>query len=353
MAAAAPPRSITMVKKRLANGDPCEKCAQTEEMLRRRGVWERIDSVVYADEGDDASPGVELGRRHGVEVAPFFILEFEDGSEAVYTSGMKLLRDHLSQPSVAKAAPPNRAPGGSADDLEVLRDAWNSLDAPAIVAAALERFRARCAVVVSGGEDVVLLDMAVKSGLPFEALFVDTGRHHAETYALLDALPRQFGIEIRSVLPDREALVTFLEAKGQNAFLRDGHEECCQLRRRAPLTRALADFDAWLGLGRLGRELDPARAPSVIEIDALHATAGRSLFRIDPLIHWDNNAVWNYVRKHDVPHNALHDRGYRFIGCEPCTRAIRPDQADAEGLWWWEAEERRRGESATREGEGI
>ena len=49
---------ITMVKKQLANGDPCEKCAQTEEMLRRRGFWDKIDEVVWAIEGQTDSPGL-------------------------------------------------------------------------------------------------------------------------------------------------------------------------------------------------------------------------------------------------------------------------------------------------------
>ncbi len=349
------PTAITMVKKRLASGDPCEKCAQTEDMLRRRGVWDRIDEVVWAIEGDDASPGVEIGRRHGVAVAPFFVVRFEDGSESVYTSGMRLFRDHLSRatPAVATAQDaPGTTTGAEAVGLERLAAEWRGLEPSEIVKRALERFADRCAVVLGGAEDVVLLDMAVRSGAPFRVLFVDTGRHHAATYALIDALTRHYGIEIRSLLPDSTDLTRLLESKGQNSFLRDGHAECCTVRRSAPLLRALRDFDAWIGHQGHGRELHRVEIETVVETDTEHSGDDRSLVRVNPLVAWDSNAIWSYVRKHDVPHNELQDQGYRFIGCEPCTRAIRPDQEDTEGIWWWEAPGRQES-NPPREGEGI
>jgi phosphoadenosine phosphosulfate reductase len=39
-----------------------------------------------------------------------------------------------------------------------------------------------------------------------------------------------------------------------------------------------------------------------------------------------------------VPYNALHDRGFVTIGCEPCTRPVNPGQHEREGRWWWEEE---------------
>jgi len=345
-----------MVKKRLANGEPCEKCAQTEAMLRRRGVWDRIDEVAWAVEGDDASAGVELGRLHGVEVAPFFVLRFDDGSEDVYTSGMKLLRDHLSGPvSVA----PARAEEERAVDAALVRalaDRWKDLEPLEIVRQALGDFRDRCAVVLTGAEDVVLLDMAVRSGLPFHALFADTGRHRSETYALIDELSRHYGAPIQSLLPARDELSDLLENRGQNSFLHDGHAECCSIRRLGPLRRALSRYDAWIGHQRLARELENEARPEVAEFDGQLASDDERLIRVNPLLAWDDNALWSYVRKHAVPHNELHDRGYRFIGCEPCTRAIRPDQPDSDGLWWWEWNQPTGSTSASEgegEGEGI
>jgi hypothetical protein len=87
---------ITMVKKRLADGSECRKCQDASSTLQTRGLWSRIDDVVWAKEGDDASPGMVLAARLGVEQAPFFIVR--DGSaEQVYTSVLQLVRDRLRQ----------------------------------------------------------------------------------------------------------------------------------------------------------------------------------------------------------------------------------------------------------------
>ncbi|HTM21003.1 MAG TPA: hypothetical protein VL172_10860, partial [Kofleriaceae bacterium] len=87
---------IIMVKKRLADGSPCPKCAQAEELLRRRGQWQLIDEVVWANEGEPTSPGMLLGKRYGVDRAPFFIVAENDGHETVYESALLLIRERLA-----------------------------------------------------------------------------------------------------------------------------------------------------------------------------------------------------------------------------------------------------------------
>jgi hypothetical protein len=87
---------ITMVKKRLADGSECRKCQDASATLESRGLLTRIDEVVWAKEGDDASPGMVLAGKLGVEQAPFFIVR--DGSdERVYTSVLQLVRERLQQ----------------------------------------------------------------------------------------------------------------------------------------------------------------------------------------------------------------------------------------------------------------
>ena len=63
---------------------------------------------------------------------------------------------------------------------------------------------------------------------------------------------------------------------------------------------------------------------------------GNKLVKINPLVDWSHDDVWAYIRQHNVPYNALHDRGYPSIGCEPCTRAIQPGEHERAGRWWWE-----------------
>ncbi|MFN8628204.1 MAG: hypothetical protein U0587_19810 [Candidatus Binatia bacterium] len=87
---------ITMVKKRMRDGSDCRKCAEVTDHLRQRGLWHRIDEVVWAQEDDAGSPGVILGERLGVETAPFFVVRADDG-ETVYTSVLRLIQDRFDQ----------------------------------------------------------------------------------------------------------------------------------------------------------------------------------------------------------------------------------------------------------------
>jgi hypothetical protein len=89
---------ITMVKKELRDGRPCRKCEQAMDLLMGRGLWERVNEVVIAKEGDAASPGVQLAQRLGIDVAPFFVVR-DDGGEQVYTSVMQLIRERLAPPA--------------------------------------------------------------------------------------------------------------------------------------------------------------------------------------------------------------------------------------------------------------
>jgi hypothetical protein len=85
---------IAMVKKRLADGSECRKCQEATAHLQSRGLWSRIDEIVWANEGDPASPGMVLGERLGIERAPFFVVRDERG-EATYLSVLQLVRERL------------------------------------------------------------------------------------------------------------------------------------------------------------------------------------------------------------------------------------------------------------------
>jgi hypothetical protein len=85
---------ITMVKKRLADGSECRKCQEATIHLQSRGLWEKIDEIVWADERDPNSAGMLLGAKLGVEQAPFFVVRDEKG-EAVYVSVLQLARDRF------------------------------------------------------------------------------------------------------------------------------------------------------------------------------------------------------------------------------------------------------------------
>jgi phosphoadenosine phosphosulfate reductase len=331
-----------MIKKRLLDGSPCPKCLQAEQMLRTRGLWDKIDEVVWAVEGDPDSPGMRLAAQHGVELAPFFISSSAPGEERVYTSTvqfMKELGQGPAQPAASNAVVEPRAEDAAA--LTAAADTLASRGPADILRWGLERYGADLAIAFSGAEDVVLIDMAAKTGLPFSVFCLDTGRLHPETYRFIDKVRTHYGIEISLMAPDTSALENLVRKKGLFSFYDDGHGECCGIRKVEPLGRALALYRAWAT--GLRRDQSPATRTTipVLELDKTNQGRGGALVKVNPLANTTSAQVWTYIRDNDVPHNELHGRGFVSIGCEPCTRAILPGEHERAGRWWWEDATRR------------
>ena len=328
-----------MVKKRLANGDPCGKCVQAEQLLRARGAWGRIDAVVWAIENEPDSEGMRLAQRHGIEAAPFFLVDDGGGHEIAYGSVLQLLRERLAAPS----APAPAAPSLRIDPADVAGLNAELLARPPseIVRWALSRFGKQCALAFSGAEDVALIDMAMKSGEAFSVFSLDTGRLHPETYRFIDRVRTHYAIEIEIVSPEAAPLQAFVRKKGLFSFYEDGHQQCCGVRKVEPLRRTLLRYAAWMTGQR--RDQSPTRAEvPVLQIDP--GFSGRddgALTKLNPLAAFSSAETWAYLRANHVPYNELHERGFASIGCEPCTRPTTPEQHEREGRWWWEEATRR------------
>lgn len=204
----------------------------------------------------------------------------------------------------------------------------------AVLEAALNRFE-RTAVSFSGAEDVVLIEMASRIRPGIEVFTLDTGRLHPETYRFIEEVRERFPIRLEVLSPDATELEAMVREKGLFSFYRDGHQECCGIRKVGPLRRRLKELDAWITGQR--RDQNPTRqAVPEVEPDPAFATADHPLVKFNPLANWTSSQVWNYIEACDIPFNALHLKGYVSIGCEPCTRPIRPNQHEREGRWWWE-----------------
>jgi phosphoadenosine phosphosulfate reductase len=325
---------VTMVKKRMADGSACPKCVQAEELLKSRNLWQKIDEVVWAQEGDSNSDGMKLAARHGSELAPFFIVKDDAGNERLYESVLALVKKELSgsaEPAATQA--PSSAP--SPAEVQELAAQYAERSPEELIRWSLSKFGADCGIAFSGAEDVVLIDMAAKTGLPYSVFTLDTGRLHPETYRYLDRVRSHYGIEIAAMSPDAVSVQELVRKKGLFSFYQDGHHECCGIRKVEPLGRALAGLKAWITGQR--RDQSPATR-SAIAVTELDHPRGRStpLLKLNPLTNWSLSQVWAYISEHEVPFNPLHERGFRSIGCEPCTRAVLPHEHERAGRWWWE-----------------
>ena len=185
-----------------------------------------------------------------------------------------------------------------------------------------------------GAEDMVVLDLIARDGLAIPTFTLDTGRLPRQTHDLIARVRAVYGIAVHVYQPWPESVDAYVGEYGLDGFY-DGVAErkaCCAVRKVEPLRRALAGKKAWVtGLRR--EQSDSRSTLAEAEHDAVHRIA-----KFNPLADWTESQVWDYLRGNNVPYNALHDRGYPSIGCEPCTRAVKPGEHARAGRWWWEQE---------------
>ncbi len=199
---------------------------------------------------------------------------------------------------------------------------------------AIDRFGRRLAICSSfQAESCALIDMAWRIDPAIRVFTIDTGRQAQETYDLIDKIRDRYGIRTEVFVPDTAVVQQMVTRHGHNLFYRDVKLRllCCQVRKVIPLRRALMNCDAWVT--GLRREQWATRSNiRKIEIDHDHG----GIVKLAPLADWTEEEVWDYIRANDVPYNALYDKGYRSIGCAPCTRPVAGGDDSRSGRWWWE-----------------
>ncbi len=186
-----------------------------------------------------------------------------------------------------------------------------------------------------GAEDMVLADAIFTADLPIAVFTLDTGRLPRETLDLLERMRSRYSRGVDIFRPDADQVSHYVSAHGANAFYEsvELRKSCCHIRKVEPLARALAGRDAWVTGLRRAQSVTRTDLP-LRDFDAAHG-----LVKFNPLADWSEEEVWAYIREREVPYNALHDRGYPSIGCDPCTRAIRPGEDIRAGRWWWESKD--------------
>jgi phosphoadenosine phosphosulfate reductase len=204
----------------------------------------------------------------------------------------------------------------------------------AILKAALAHFD-NIGIAFSGAEDVVLIDLASQLRPGIRVFCLDTGRLHPETYRFIEVVRDRYDIRLDVLSPDFRSLEKLVAEKGVFSFFRDGHQECCGIRKVEPLRRHLATLDAWISGQRRDQSLTRSDLAEV-ELDAANSSPERPLYKFNPLANWSSVQVWDHIEAYQVPFNELHAKGYYSIGCEPCTRPVLPNQHERMGRWWWE-----------------
>jgi phosphoadenosine phosphosulfate reductase len=199
-------------------------------------------------------------------------------------------------------------------------------DAEQVLAWAWKQFGANASLASSfGAEDIVLIDLASRTGTGFPIFTLDTNFLFPETYELILKIEERYGVAVERVLPKlspEEQAEHFGEKLWQ---LHPDH--CCAIRKIDPLKERLRSASAWVT--GIRREQSPTRAHArKLEWDDKFGLA-----KLNPLADWTEGEIWAYIRSRRLPYNPLHDRHYPSIGCVHCTRAVLPNEDPRAGRW--------------------
>lgn len=186
-----------------------------------------------------------------------------------------------------------------------------------------------------GAEDSVVTDMIISVNPKARFFTLDTGRLNQETYDVMDAISKRYGIKFEVMFPDTAEVEQMVRTKGINLFYEsvENRKLCCEIRKVHPLNKMLGTLDAWVTGLRRDQNENRSRA-SMVEIDAMHG----GIIKVNPIIDWSWEQILDYIKQKNLPYNKLLDKGYTSIGCEPCTRATKPGEDLRAGRWWWEAD---------------
>lgn len=226
----------------------------------------------------------------------------------------------------------------TAQEIDRLNSQFEKAEPEEVLKYFIEKFGDRIALSSSLSiEDQTIADMMLKIDPHVRIFTLDTGRLFPETYQLIDKTNYRYNIKMEVFCPLAEPLQQFVRQQGINPFYEsiEKRHACCQVRKLEPLQRAFKGLDAWI-CGLRQSQSVTRNDMRLVEWDERH-----SLLKINPLIHWSEEQVWQYIRANHVPYNKLHDQGFPSIGCEPCTRAVKPGEDIRSGRWWWESPDHR------------
>jgi len=183
-----------------------------------------------------------------------------------------------------------------------------------------------------GIEDQAVTHAIAASGADIDIFTLDTGRHFPETLDTLFDTEGKYGIKIRVMYPDAAEVEDLVANDGIYGFRYsvDARKACCEIRKVRPLNRALKGAAGWIT--GLRREQSQGRA----HVPFASYDAAQGLIKINPIADWPLATLEAYVAANRIPINALHAKGFPSIGCQPCTRAIKPGEDIRAGRWWWE-----------------
>jgi phosphoadenosine phosphosulfate reductase len=249
--------------------------------------------------------------------------------------GLSKLRDWVDG---CPGAPASWGAATAAASAQTLATALPALDLFERLAAIRAHLPGRIVFTTSFGlEDQAITHAILAQSLAIDVATLDTGPLFPETHEVWAETEERYRRRVTAFVPAQaslEALVAQQGIAGPRSSV-TARLDCCNIRKVAPLERALAGRTGWITGIRADQSAGRARLPAVA-FDARHR-----LVKANPLFDWTRAQTLSFVRTHKVPYNRLHDRGFLSIGCAPCTRAVAPGEPERAGRWWWEQSDKK------------
>jgi len=183
-----------------------------------------------------------------------------------------------------------------------------------------------------GLEDQVISHLIFSNHIPIKVFTLETGRLFPETYSVWNRTLEIYKEKIEAFFPQMDSVEQLLRDKGPFSFYEsiENRKECCGIRKVEPLRRALQGNQVWITGIRKEQSMNRAGMQN-LEWDELH-----QVIKYHPLFDWNAEEVKKYITENNIPYNALHDKGFPSIGCQPCTRSVKQGEDERSGRWWWE-----------------
>jgi phosphoadenosine phosphosulfate reductase len=221
------------------------------------------------------------------------------------------------------------------EQVDLLNQRFGFSDTTEVLEYFLTHFKGKVAFASSlGAEDQVITEIMASIDPASRIFTLDTGRMFPESYDVIERTIARYKIKIGIFFPDRAAVEKMVNMEGINLFYDsiENRKLCCHIRKIEPLNRALEGLDVWIsGLRR-------SQSVTRTEIKLVEWDENHKMIKVNPLINWTEEQVWDYIKLKNIPYNRLHDQGFPSIGCQPCTRAVQPGEDVRAGRWWWENE---------------
>lgn len=206
----------------------------------------------------------------------------------------------------------------SADLADILRWCWESYGERAAIGTSFQ------------GAGLVVMHTAYEHGFRFPVFTLDTGLLFPETLELKGKIESLLGITIESLVPEQTVEEQAAEL-GPELWSRKP-DLCCTMRKVMPLQKKLADLDVWLtGLRR--QQSEGREQTQIAELYKFDVLRDRYILKLNPMANWSRDQVQGYLKAYQIPSNALTSRGYRSIGCMPCTRPTSEGDSERAGRW--------------------